>query len=154
MLLIYASLRFTLIFPTYTNFIKFSKKQQIQGGSNMTETDLCVNKPHKYRSYSNHLVHLYDVLTIWRPNGNIFKFRILSYPHTLVCSLQMFNMRQMIMIIIMTMMMMTTTMIRRRRRRGGRRRRRRGRGRGRRRRRRRRRRKRRKYNSGSSRPSN
>jgi hypothetical protein len=29
----------------------------IQGGSNMTGTDLCVNKPHKSRSYLNHLVH-------------------------------------------------------------------------------------------------
>ena len=28
----------------------------IQGGSNMTGTDLCVNKPHKSRSYLNHLV--------------------------------------------------------------------------------------------------
>jgi hypothetical protein len=30
--------------------------QQIQGGSNMTGTDLCVNKPHLSRSYLNHLV--------------------------------------------------------------------------------------------------
>jgi hypothetical protein len=30
---------------------------QIQGGSNMTGTDLCVNKPHKSRSYFNHLVY-------------------------------------------------------------------------------------------------
>jgi hypothetical protein len=29
----------------------------IQGGSNMTGTDLCVNKPHKSRSYLNHPVH-------------------------------------------------------------------------------------------------
>ena len=28
----------------------------VQGGSNMTGTDLCVNKPHKSRSYLNHLV--------------------------------------------------------------------------------------------------
>jgi hypothetical protein len=28
----------------------------IQGGSNMTGTDLCVNKPHLSRSYLNHLV--------------------------------------------------------------------------------------------------
>jgi hypothetical protein len=25
----------------------------------MTGTDLCVNKPHKSRSYLNHLVHMY-----------------------------------------------------------------------------------------------
>jgi hypothetical protein len=29
---------------------------KIQGGSNMTGTDLCVNKPHLSRSYLNHLV--------------------------------------------------------------------------------------------------
>jgi hypothetical protein len=29
---------------------------QMQGDSNMTGTDLCVNKPHKSRSYLNHLV--------------------------------------------------------------------------------------------------
>ena len=29
----------------------------IQGGSNMTGTDLCVNKPLLSRSYLNHLVH-------------------------------------------------------------------------------------------------
>jgi len=29
---------------------------KIQGGSNMTGTDLCVNKPHMSRSYLNHLV--------------------------------------------------------------------------------------------------
>jgi len=28
----------------------------IQGGSNMTGTDLCVNKPNQYRSYLNHSV--------------------------------------------------------------------------------------------------
>jgi hypothetical protein len=33
------------------------KTYQTQGGSNMTGTDLCVNKPHKSRSYLNHLVH-------------------------------------------------------------------------------------------------
>ena len=32
---------------------------QLQGGSNMTGTDLCVNKPHKSRSYLNHLVLSY-----------------------------------------------------------------------------------------------
>jgi hypothetical protein len=31
-------------------------RTDIQGGSNMTGTDLCVNKPHKSRSYLNHLV--------------------------------------------------------------------------------------------------
>jgi hypothetical protein len=30
----------------------------VQGDSNMTGTDLCVNKPHKSRSYLNHLVYL------------------------------------------------------------------------------------------------
>jgi hypothetical protein len=34
----------------------------VQGGSNVTGTDLCVNKPHKSRSYLNHLV--YYVLTV------------------------------------------------------------------------------------------
>jgi hypothetical protein len=29
---------------------------EVQGDSNMTGTDLCVNKPHKSRSYLNHLV--------------------------------------------------------------------------------------------------
>jgi len=28
----------------------------VQGGSNMTGTDLCVNKPHMSWSYLNHLV--------------------------------------------------------------------------------------------------
>ena len=31
----------------------------IQGGSNMTGTDLGVNKPHLSRSYLNHLVHYF-----------------------------------------------------------------------------------------------
>ena len=31
-------------------------RNKLQGGSNMTGTDLCVNKPHKSRSYLNHLV--------------------------------------------------------------------------------------------------
>jgi hypothetical protein len=30
----------------------------IQDGSNMTGTDLCVNKPHKSLSYLNHLVYI------------------------------------------------------------------------------------------------
>ena len=33
--------------------------RKIQGGSNMTGTDLCVNKPHMSRSYLNHPV-FYD----------------------------------------------------------------------------------------------
>ena len=33
------------------------KEILIQGGSNMTGTDFCVNKPHISRSYMNHLVH-------------------------------------------------------------------------------------------------
>ena len=32
--------------------------EKIQGGSNMTGTDFCVNKPHMSRSYLNHLVVL------------------------------------------------------------------------------------------------
>jgi hypothetical protein len=32
------------------------EETDIQGGSNMTGTDLCVNKPHKSWSYFNHLV--------------------------------------------------------------------------------------------------
>ena len=31
---------------------------QVQGGSNMTGTDFCVNKPRMYRSYLNHLVRI------------------------------------------------------------------------------------------------
>ena len=31
-------------------------KRNIQGGSNMTGTDLCVNKCKQFRSYLNHLV--------------------------------------------------------------------------------------------------
>ena len=38
-------------------FFLSSSKLLLQGGSNMTGTDLCVNKPHKSRSYLNHLVH-------------------------------------------------------------------------------------------------
>jgi hypothetical protein len=34
-----------------------SKGVYVQGGSNMTGTDLCVNKPHKSQSYLNHLVY-------------------------------------------------------------------------------------------------
>jgi hypothetical protein len=33
-------------------------KLYIQGGSNMTGTDFCVNKPHLSRSYLNHLVRV------------------------------------------------------------------------------------------------
>ena len=36
----------------------------IQGGSNMTGTDLCVNKPHLSRSYLNHLVCIYIYIYI------------------------------------------------------------------------------------------
>ena len=47
---------------TYTmNHIHRTNQKQhgivLQGGSNMTGTDLCVNKPHMSRSYLNHLVH-------------------------------------------------------------------------------------------------
>jgi hypothetical protein len=38
------------------SIINGKQKQNVQGGSNMTGTDLCVNKPHKTRSYLNHLV--------------------------------------------------------------------------------------------------
>jgi hypothetical protein len=31
-----------------------------KGDSNMTETDLCVNKPHKSRSYLSHLFLMYS----------------------------------------------------------------------------------------------
>jgi hypothetical protein len=37
----------------------------IQGGANMTGTDLCVNKPHKSRSYLNHLVYIYIYIYIY-----------------------------------------------------------------------------------------
>jgi hypothetical protein len=33
----------------------------LQGDSNMTGTDLCVNKPHKSRSYLNHLVQCENI---------------------------------------------------------------------------------------------
>ena len=33
----------------------------MQGGSNMTGTDLCVNKRNQTRSYLNHLVHTYNI---------------------------------------------------------------------------------------------
>jgi hypothetical protein len=36
-----------------------TKSLYVQGGSNMTGTDLCVNKPHKSRSYLNRLVFLF-----------------------------------------------------------------------------------------------
>jgi len=42
----------------------------LQGGSNMTGTDLCVNKPHKSRSYFNQLVngllHALATLPPWK----------------------------------------------------------------------------------------
>ena len=36
-----------------------------QGGSNMTGTDLCVNKPHQSQSYLNHLVYIYIYIYIY-----------------------------------------------------------------------------------------
>jgi hypothetical protein len=36
----------------------------VQGGSNMTGTVLCVNKPHKSRSYLNHLAASQDIRQI------------------------------------------------------------------------------------------
>jgi hypothetical protein len=51
---------------------------QIQGDSNMTGTDLCVNKPHKSRSYLNHLVYLdaWEVGTRPSPKNLHTLFRI------------------------------------------------------------------------------
>ena len=40
-----------------TDFI-LTKIEMLQGGSNMTGTDFCVNKPHMSRSYLNHLVSM------------------------------------------------------------------------------------------------
>jgi hypothetical protein len=53
-----------------TDFTKYKVTLQIQGGSNMTRTDLCVNKPHLSRSYLNHLVlklgsHNLKVFKVW-----------------------------------------------------------------------------------------
>jgi len=61
----------------------------VQGGSNMTGTDFCVNKPHMSRSYLNHLVYeqyyflpqnnLYYVLCTVL-NGKIyFKYSYIQY---------------------------------------------------------------------------
>jgi len=36
--------------------LRASQFYNVQGGSNTTGTDLCVNKPHKSRSYLDHLV--------------------------------------------------------------------------------------------------
>ena len=44
----------------------------VQGGSNMTGTDLCVNKPHLSRSYLNHLVSI----TAKDPTDLIDTFRV------------------------------------------------------------------------------
>jgi len=38
----------------------------IQGGSNMTGTDLCVNKPNQSQSYLNHLVYRRWWKSYWR----------------------------------------------------------------------------------------
>jgi len=38
------------------NYVYMVLKYNIQGGSNMTGTDLCVNKCKQSRSYLNHLV--------------------------------------------------------------------------------------------------
>ena len=44
----------------HTNtYIRIYAHTYIQGGSNMTGTDLCVNKPHLSPSYLNHLLHTY-----------------------------------------------------------------------------------------------
>jgi hypothetical protein len=45
-------------FRSKRNYAEFNEPidLHVQGGSNMTGTDLCVNKPHKSRSYLNHLV--------------------------------------------------------------------------------------------------
>jgi hypothetical protein len=41
----------------YICMFVFMYVRYVQGGSNMTGTDLCVNKPHKSRSYLNHFVY-------------------------------------------------------------------------------------------------
>ena len=47
----------------------------IQGGSNMTGTDLCVNKPHMSRSYLNHLV--IELLHYFTTIASVFIFIIM-----------------------------------------------------------------------------
>ena len=47
-----------------TSYTAYSKIMLIQGGSNMTGTDLCVNKCKHSRSYLNHPVHLLNKV-IW-----------------------------------------------------------------------------------------
>jgi hypothetical protein len=55
---------------------------QIQGGSSMTGTDLCVNKPHKSRSYLNHLVSSSALPTLKRPKPMPFTHvRPSSHPY-------------------------------------------------------------------------
>jgi hypothetical protein len=49
----------------YHSWCKICLKILLQGGSNMTGTDLCVNKPHKSRSYLNHLVYASAVLMVY-----------------------------------------------------------------------------------------
>jgi hypothetical protein len=44
----------------------FSFTLNMQGGSNMTGTDLCVNKPHKSRSNLNHLVFTNNFLLYFK----------------------------------------------------------------------------------------
>jgi len=51
----------------------------VQGGSNMTGTDLCVNKCKQFRSYLNHIV-------LWEKSNTlafIFLETALSYQHNL-----------------------------------------------------------------------
>jgi hypothetical protein len=56
----------------------------IQGDSNMTGTDLCVNKPGQSRSYLNHLLFIKCCLIEFRywnnslPKRNYFYFKILG----------------------------------------------------------------------------
>jgi len=50
-----------------------SVNDTIQGGSNMTGTDLCVNKCKQSRSYLNHLVFALKIISekIWEYNQNL-----------------------------------------------------------------------------------
>jgi len=58
----------------------------VQGGSNMTGTDLCVNKPNQSRSYLNHLVccchqdrRLWIGRMAYHPNTGFHYCKFLSY---------------------------------------------------------------------------
>jgi hypothetical protein len=60
----------------------------IQGGSNMTGTDLCVNKPHKSRSYLNHLVWQPIYIAEWK----MFQTKTVEKIKThILCSITIFR---------------------------------------------------------------